>query len=324
MSTAAKTIGLLYPGEMGAAIAALFTARGLRVVTTLGHRGAQTANRCMAAGVTILPSLADVIRESDVLFSIVPPAAAQDVADACCELAHVAPADALFVDLNSVGPDLAISLSNQLKRHGVSFVDGAINGLAKNLATTCTLFLSGSRAADISDLFSGGMKTRLLGDLPGRASAMKMLLSGLSKGVCALFIETALTAHRHGMLHEMIEAYGKIYPGVMGIVERMLPTYPQHAARRADEMRELEQTAETAGIEPCMLAAARHVHELLAGADFSEAGQPAWTIPTVIEGLAAQDFLACAAQEVLAQEEPALRAVAVYPKFIETEKHNGK
>ena len=54
---------------------------------------------------------------------------------------------------------------------------------------------------------------------------MKMLLSGVSKGACALFFETALIAHRHGMLAEMIESYSRIYPGVMGIVERMMPTF---------------------------------------------------------------------------------------------------
>src|SRR5947207_2171998 len=106
---------------------------------------------------------------------------------------------------------------------------------------------------------------KLPGERPGRASAMKMLLSGLSKGVCGLFVETALVAERQGMLAEMTEAYAQIYPGIMAVVERMLPTYPQHAGRRAAEMAELEQTALAAGLEPCVLAAVARVHEMLAG-----------------------------------------------------------
>jgi 3-hydroxyisobutyrate dehydrogenase-like beta-hydroxyacid dehydrogenase len=300
MVDARKNIAVLYPGEMGAALAALLASRGLRVITTLGNRGEQTARRCRAMGIAVLDTFKEVVESADVVISLVPPAAAEEVAREYCELAHLAPARAIFVDANSIGPELAGAIAARFERHGVDFVDGAINGLAKNLATTCTFFLSGQRAADVAGLIGGDVKVRLLGDHPGRASAMKMLLSGLSKGVCGLFVETALIAHRHGMLAEMIDSYSKIYPGVMGIVERMMPTYPLHAERRATEMREVEQTAHAAGLEPCMLAAARHVHELLAGADFGAGNELAQsdcaqnlarTVPAVIERLAAENIL---------------------------------
>ena len=72
---------------------------------------------------------------------------------------------------------------------------------------------------------------------------MKMLLAGISKGTCGLFLELAVLADRREMLPELIEATNRIYPGIGQLVERMLPTYAVHAARRADEMRELESTA---------------------------------------------------------------------------------
>ncbi len=287
----AKTVGLLHAGEMGAAVAALLSRRGVRVVSTLGGRGEQTARRCRDAGIEVLPSLDNVVAASDIVISIVPPAAAREVVEEYCRLSHLAPAGALYVDANSIGPELAVELSARIEESGVGFVDAAINGLAKNLATTCTLFLSGPRASEIADIVGDAMKVRLLGERPGRASAMKMLLSGLSKGVCALFVETALTAHRHGMLSDMIAAYNQIYPGVMGIVERMLPTYAQHAGRRADEMRELEQTVHAAGLEPCMLAAAREMHELLAAANYGPQNSVALSVLSVIERLAAGEVL---------------------------------
>src|SRR5262249_10659571 len=155
------------------------------------------------------------------VISLVSPGSAADIVDEYCDLAHTAPHGAIFVDSNSIGPELSSEFAERVESHGISFVDAAINGLAKNLTSTCTLFLSGLRAGDVADCFGTAMKVQQLGDRPGRASAMKMLLSGLSKGVCALFVETALTAHHHGMLSEMIESYSRIYPGVMGIVERM-------------------------------------------------------------------------------------------------------
>ncbi|MDB5356862.1 MAG: putative dehydrogenase [Phycisphaerales bacterium] len=291
MSDHTPTVGILYPGEMGASLAAVLRARGARVVTTLAGRGEQTARRASATGVEVLESLADVVRASEVLICLVPPASAEQAADDYCELAHLSPPGALYVDANSIGPELSAALASRVARHGRGFVDAAINGLSKNLTTSGTLFLSGPRAGEVARLFGDSVAVKLLGDQPGRASAMKMLLSGLSKGVCALFVETALTAHRHGMLAEMAESYTRIYPGIMALVDRMLPTYAGHAARRVDETRELEQTAQAAGFEPCVLAAVRQLHELLAGVDFSSAGQQTWTTKSLIEKLAAEGFL---------------------------------
>ena len=164
----------------------------------------------------------------------------------------------------------------------------AVNGLAKNLAPGGTLFLSGPRCAEIAQLIGDAMRVRLLGDEYGRASAMKMLLSGLSKGVCALFAETALIADRRGMLDEMIQAYALIYPGIMTLIERMFPTYAQHAARRAAEMRELEATARATGIEPCTLSGARELHEQLAAICV---GCGASDLKSLIEFLVGEGFL---------------------------------
>jgi 3-hydroxyisobutyrate dehydrogenase-like beta-hydroxyacid dehydrogenase len=289
----AKTIGILYPGEMGASLAALLRGRGHRVVTTLAGRGERTARLCREAAITVLPSLADVVRTADVVISVVPPAAAEDVAACYCELAPLAPAGALYVDLNAIRPELAETLATRLSSCGRGFVDAAVNGLAKNLMTTATLYLSGPRAPEVAALVEGGMRARVLGNRPGRASAMKMLLSGLSKGLCALFVEAALVAERQGMLAEMTDAYGQIYPGVMAVIERMLPTYAQHAGRRAAEMAELEQTALAAGLEPLTLAAVARLHELLAGTDFGQPGKNGdWTVRSTIERLAAEGLLA--------------------------------
>ena len=132
------------------------------------------------------------------------------------------------------------------------------------------------------------MRVRVVGAEYGRASAMKMLLSGLSKGVCALFAETALIAHRRGMLDEMIQAYALIYPGIMALIERMFPTYSQHAARRAAEMCELEATARASGVEPCTISGARELHEQLASICV---GCGASDVKTLIEFLVGEGFL---------------------------------
>lgn len=266
MSDRPVTVGLLYPGEMGAAVAAVLRRRGTPVVTTLRGRGGETAARAAACGAHVLDSPAQVVGRSDVVISLVPPSAAEQVAAAYCAAAEAAPPDAIFVDANSVGPEKAAGMAARVEAAGRSFVDASINGLARNLATGGTLYLSGRRAADVARLFDGVVGVRVLGEEPGRASAMKMLLGGLSKGTCALFAELALLAHRQGILDDLLEATTRTYPGVMTVVNRMLPTYPRHAGRRETEMNELGATAARAGVTPAVIEGVVRLHAGLARA----------------------------------------------------------
>jgi 3-hydroxyisobutyrate dehydrogenase-like beta-hydroxyacid dehydrogenase len=292
-------VAVLYPGELGAGFAAMLRARGVRVITTLSERGEATARRCNEVGMEVLGSLEQVVEQANVVISLVPPAAAEEVADAYCRLAHLAPADALYVEANSIGPEMVTSIAAKLEASGVGFVDAAINGLAKNLRTSGTLFLAGARASEIAALVGAGMRVRMLGEAPGRASAMKMLLAGMSKGVCALYTELALLAQKQGMAGEFSEAMGQIYPGIAALIERMLPTYAIHAARRVTEMQELEQTARWAGLEPCVIAAVRSLHENIANAPLE--ARDGESAAQLIEKLAQEQMLAAdltAAQDV--------------------------
>lgn len=267
MNRSQTIVGLLYPGDMGATVATILRRGGVTVVTTLRDRAERTAERCAEAGIELLDSLADVARRANVILSLVPPAAAMDVAYAYAAVSQFAPAGAIYVEANSISPDLARSIAAQLAR--VSVVDAAINGLAKNLTTSGTLFLSGGRADDVAALFEGLIRVRVLGGDVGSASTMKMLLGGMSKGLCGLFIELALVADRRGMLAEMLDATADIYPGMRKVIDRMLPTYAEHSGRRATEMRELLSTAQASSLEPCVIDAISRLHELLAATNFT-------------------------------------------------------
>lgn len=292
MTQSSLTVGLLYPGEMGSTLAALLRSRGIRVVTTLAGRSPRTTKLSRDAGVIELDSLAEVVRQSAIVMSLVPPAAAEEVADAYCEVAHLSPPSALYVDVNAISPELAELLSLRVTGAGRQFVDAAVNGLARTIVTGGTLFLSGPRAGDVAELFGDQMHVRVLGDRAGLASAMKMLLSGVSKGACALFLELALLAHRRGMLGEMIDEVSRIYPGIATVVARMLPTIPQHRLRRAGEMRELEETAHAAQAT-CLIRAIREMYDQLASLPLDTCPHPdGWSVTLLIEHLVDEGFLA--------------------------------
>lgn len=268
--TTRLTVGLLYPGEMGASLAKVLVERGVRVVTTLAGRSPRTQRLAREAGIEILPALSDVVRESAIVFSLVDTSVAYEVAQSYAALAHTAPKEAIYVDVNSIGPELVRQIGSAVEAVGVDFIDASINGLAKNLSTSGTLFLSGRRADEVAQLVGAAVRVRVLGEQIGRASAMKMLLGGLTKGVCGLFLELAAVARKDGMLPEMMEACTMIYPGVASLIERMVPTYARHAGRRATEMREIELTARNAGADACVIGAVRKLHEQLGTIEFAE------------------------------------------------------
>jgi 3-hydroxyisobutyrate dehydrogenase-like beta-hydroxyacid dehydrogenase len=287
-----RPIGLLYPGEMGTAVANLLRSDH-RIVTTLAGRGASTVRNCRALGLADLESVGEVVHGVGVLLVLVPPAVALQVAKQVREELLAARQDSrlVYVDLNSVSPDTVHKLAEVFAGTAVDFVDGAISGPASRLTTGCTLYLSGTRAEEVAELFNGKMTVHVLGEVPGQASALRMLLSGLTKGVIALFVEMALAAQRAGILDRTLAAYRASYPGVMEIVERTLPTYPVHATRRVQEMVEVETTVSHLGLCPTIAQAIRLVTEAVANGALPAQPGKAWTVAEMIEELHARGVL---------------------------------
>jgi 3-hydroxyisobutyrate dehydrogenase-like beta-hydroxyacid dehydrogenase len=74
------TIGLLHPGEMGAALGHELRARGYEVLWASGGRSDATARRAAAAGLTDCGRVAELVVRSGVIISVCPPHAADQVA----------------------------------------------------------------------------------------------------------------------------------------------------------------------------------------------------------------------------------------------------
>jgi 3-hydroxyisobutyrate dehydrogenase-like beta-hydroxyacid dehydrogenase len=99
-------IGLLHPGEMGAAVAGCLTGRGYRVLWVPAGRGPATQARAAAAGLTAAAGpdaagqAADLARRADIILSICPPHAALPVAREVDAAAFTG----VFVDANAISP----------------------------------------------------------------------------------------------------------------------------------------------------------------------------------------------------------------------------
>ena len=189
-----NTIGVLYPGEMGSSLAKLLTDSGFPVLTTTENRSPRTRELCREAGLHAVPTLDELLERSDILLSLVAPSAALSVAGEVAARARASARRWLYVDANSISPATVAEIGDVVAAGGMDFVDASIFGLASQLRQRGRLFLSGARAAEIANLCETFLRVKVVGALPGQASALKMIVAGMPKGMCALFLETMLLA----------------------------------------------------------------------------------------------------------------------------------
>src|SRR4029079_13993521 len=143
---ALQTVGLLHPGEMGAAVGAVLRRQGVGVVWASDGRSEETRARAEDAGLEDVGS-ASRVAEADVVFSICPPHAALEVARSLESFGGV------YVDANAVSPATATKVAEVVDE----FVDGGIVGSPPRERGTTRLYLSGERVEEIAELFAGSV-----------------------------------------------------------------------------------------------------------------------------------------------------------------------
>jgi len=284
-NTYQNTIGILYPGEMGTSFGKLLREAGFCVVTTIEGRSSRTQRLCHEAGLTALASLGEVLERSHIVISLVSPQAALSLARDVAARRERPCRRLLYLDANSISPKTVAQIDEVLRDASVDFVDGAIFGLASQLQKRGTLYLSGSRATELLAQFGSLIAVKVAGEMPGQASALKMIVSGIPKGLSALFIETMLFAQQMDLLDEALRACDEIYPSIMEVINRMLPTYPRHAVRRCEELQEVEETMLRSGMKPRIVHAVREVTSALANVSWPNNDRDfrQWTIPEIVE-----------------------------------------
>ena len=208
-------VGLLFPGEMGAAVG-----RAVRGDVLWASDGRSEATRQRASGFTDVGSVDELVRSSEVVLSICPPAIAEEVAEQVFGYGF----GGIFVEANAISP----ARMRRIAKLGPRIVDGSIIA-----ATGINLYLAGEEAKTVAKLFEGGEVRAIdLGAEPGAASALKMAFGGWNK------IGIALTAQAHAIA----AAYGvERWLDEEGVPEDRLPRVADRAWRWAPEMDEIAE-----------------------------------------------------------------------------------
>jgi hypothetical protein len=95
----------------------------------------------------------------------------------------------------------------------------------------------------------------------------------LTKGLQGLFVELLIGAKRFGLLDEVIKRYDESFPGLLEKVSSSIVGLRIHAARRAEEMDELQRTYAHYDMQALMAPAIQKVLGSIADLDMRESSE---------------------------------------------------
>lgn len=240
-----RKIGILHPGQMGISVAASAQNSGQIVYWASEGRSPQTGDRAAQVGLKDAGTLAALCEMCDVIISVCPPHAAEEVAEQV--LAHSF--RGLYVDVNAISPQRSVRIGQRLTAAGLSYVDGGIIGLPAWESGKTWLYLSGPQAGEAAACFADGpLETGVIGESIGKASALKMCFAAYTKGTTALLCAILASAETLGVRAELEKQWSREESGFAGQTREKVRGVTAKAWRFVGEMEEIASTFRSAGL----------------------------------------------------------------------------
>ncbi|MEV0415979.1 DUF1932 domain-containing protein [Streptomyces sp. NPDC050448] len=247
------TVTLLHPGAMGAAVAAQAVAAGHEVLWVPEGRSEATHRRAKEAGATACDSLAEALERSEIVLSICPPQAAEDVAATVAGHAFAG----VYVDANAINPQRMRRIAEEIRPCG-TVLDGAIFGPPPGGQRAARLYLVGeAQAVDTMEpLFKDtALHVRRASGSVGSASALKMAFASYQKAARTLAGVAHALADAHGVADELTAEAQAMASNILSD-PGYLPSVAARAWRWAPEMKDIAETLRAAGLPVDMAEAA--------------------------------------------------------------------
>ncbi|WP_312391159.1 DUF1932 domain-containing protein [Chryseobacterium sp.] len=263
MMKAKPVIGLLFPGDMGSAVADVLIKNNFEVITAGEGRSAKTLENIKKSQIKDAGALQNVVEQSDIILSVNSPKSSVEIAEQISHYMLDSERNQIFVDLNSNTPESAKKIEELITLKNGIFINGAIMGVAKSVENDAVIVISGKERVLLKDLFNGLFKLKDAGEKIESASAYKLLFSMVNKGINAVFFEAMMGASRYGIVDEMIESLKDFLPGTYNDLQKTTPTYPDHILRRIDEMQGLSEMQQFDGLSNNISSASAKTFEII-------------------------------------------------------------
>ena len=244
-----KTIAILMPGDMGHGCGKAFKNNNFRVVTCLSQRSVRTKKLAELSGFEDLGTIENVVENSDIILSILPPEFALQQAKIVNNVILKKEKHITYVDCNAVSPETALKINDSISSKFCNFIDGGIigfNPIVENGQTR--LYISGPNTQPVKLLHKKGFIIKDLGLEIGKASAMKMVYASATKGTFALHAAVITASKKLNLFDEYVEELKYSRPNILEAMEKMIPKIPIDAARWEGEMHEIAKTFKRANI----------------------------------------------------------------------------
>ncbi len=231
-------IAIIAPGAMGAAVGKRLTDNGLKVLTSLAGRSAETAARAKAAGMADADD--SEIAAADFILSILPPGDALALAVRFAPALQASNAKPVYVDCNAINPATVERVAVAVAPTGSPFVDAGIIGSPPKPGDAGPRFYaSGPSAHRFAVLRDYGLDVRVLGGAMSAASALKMSYAGITKGTQAIGAAMMLAAMRAGSADDLLAELQSSQKQLFPWLKRSLSQMPSKAYRWVAEMQEI-------------------------------------------------------------------------------------
>lgn len=258
-----KTIGLLSPGDMGHTVGQVLVTHGLRVLTCLKGRSERTRLLAEKAGITDVPGYETLVRESEIILSILVPAQAKQAAgDVAIALAKTRN-ELVYADCNAISPKTVCEVGQIIDEAGGRFVDASIIGPPPTKEGSTRFYASGSAAYVFEGLNQYGLDVRAVGEQVGRASALKMCYAALTKGLTALSAELLTAAQVMGVSETLRSEFQLSQPALYKRMESGMPWMPERSRRWVGEMEEIAATFGHCGLTPKIFEGAADIYRFV-------------------------------------------------------------
>lgn len=301
-------LAILYFGAMGQRWTELLAPKGIKVITTVEGRGEATSAAAKRLGAQILPTVDDVIRESDIVVSLVAPEAAEEVGMKVAAAMRRTGAHPIFVECNATAPDRTTRIGEAIMKEGGRYVDGCVVGPASRLGHDWSVcYLSGEPAPEIARLIGDAFPVHVFDDGIATVSSFKMAYAAFNRGLGSLLIEAFIMAERYGALDNVLDYMYKRFPDIMKQMDYYLPGMPAQAVRRVGEMLDVAGTMEARGIQPSMIPQAVKILRAISQADLPEVdpkGSHRQQVAEVIRIMSKADILSAKSLGSVKDEAP--------------------
>lgn len=246
-----KKVGILSPGDMGNAVGRVLIEKGMPVLTCLKGRSERTRSLAKNAGIIDVGTYEQLVLETDLILSILPPSEASRAAAAVADALKCTGKKLIYVDCNAIAPKTVQEIGKTITKAGSLFIDAGIIGPPPSRQGKVTKFYaSGEHAELLKELANYGLDIRVIGTEIGQASGIKMTYAALTKGVAALSTELLVAAWRMGLYGPLTDEFRESQPGLLKLMENHLPIIPSKSRRWIGEMEEIAKTFEDLGLTP--------------------------------------------------------------------------